>query len=282
MTVLTPETKPFLGGLISLRPWTTTWSSRRLVRSLVKRRLQERFRGSWLGAAWVVLQPLLMLAVYAFAFVGVLGIGGRDAAPMDRLETTFSIFVGLIVFGVVGDVLQRSGASVVGHPHFVKKVVFPLDALPAVLLGESLALAVTSLAVLLVGVAAVLGEWHETWLLLPVPFGLLALIVMGAAWLLAALGVFVRDLGQVLGVATQMLFFLTPVCYRLEDVPAWARDFVAWNPLTLVIEMARGLTLQGAMPEPAAVWRCFALAAISLHVGHAVFVRLQKRFADVL
>lgn len=281
-TILTPADEPMLGSLWSMRPWTTAWTSRRLIRALTWRRLQERFRGSWLGAVWVFLLPLLMLAVYAFAFVGVLGIGGREATFAVRLELTFSIFAGLIVFGVFNETVLRAAGCVVGQPQFVKKVVFPLDALPVVAFGESLLLACASLLVLLLGTAAFAGGAHVTWLLLPLPLALLAMLALGVGWLLAAIGVFVRDLAQVLGVAMQMLFFLTPVCYRLQDVPEWARAVVALNPLVPIIEMTRGLLLHGQVPAASTVGIAALVGAAVLQAGHAVFASMQRRFADVL
>lgn len=281
-TILTPANEPLLGTLWSLRPWTTAWTSRRLVRSLTARRLQERFRASLLGATWVFLQPLLMLAVYAFAFVLVLGIGGRDASAEARIELTFSIFAGLIVFSLFNETLQRSATCVASQPQFVKKVVFPLDALPIVALGESLLLASASCVVLLLGTALLLGRVHATWLLLPLPLALLAMSTLGIAWALAAVGVFVRDLAQVLGVALQMLFFLTPVCYRLADVPAWARDLVALNPLVPIIETMRGLVLHGQLPAASAVAMAALSGAVAMQCGHAIFATMQRRFADVL
>lgn len=281
-TILTPANEPLYGALLSLRPWTAAWSSRRLIRGLTMRRLQERFRGSWLGALWVFLLPLLMLGVYAFAFVVVLGIGGRDAGTATKLEMTFSIFAGLIVFGLFSETAQRSAACVVSQPQFVKKVVFPLDALPVVAFGESLLLACASLVVLLLGTGLLVGGVHATWLLLPLPLLLLAMLALGVGWLFAAIGVFVRDLTQVLGVVMQMLFFLTPVCYRLQDVPEWARAVVALNPLVPIIEMVRGMVLHGQLPDAGGAAAAALIGAVVLQCGYAVFASLQRRFADVL
>jgi lipopolysaccharide transport system permease protein len=111
---------------------------------------------------------------------------------------------------------------------------------------------------------------------------LLALLSLGVGWLLAAVGVFVRDLAQVLGVVMQMLFFLTPVCYRLQDVPEWAQGIVVLNPLVPIIEMTRGMVLRGELPSPVAVFASAAVGALVLQVGHAVFAAQQRRFADVL
>jgi lipopolysaccharide transport system permease protein len=280
--VLTPARDPLLGTLLSTRPWISPWRARRLVRHLAARRLQERFRGSVLGACWVFLLPLLMLAVYAFAFVVVLGIGGADADRSTKVELTFSIFCGLIVFGVFNETAQRSASAVVSQPQFVKKVVFPLDALPVVALAESVVLASASLAVLLVGVMLGLGRIHATWLLLPLPLALLAMLALGVGWVLAAVGVFVRDLPQVLGVVMQMLFFLTPICYRLQDVPPWARSIVAINPLVPIIESTRGIVLHGQAPQIAQLAWVALAGVVAIHAGHALFTSLHRRFADVL
>ena len=281
-TIRTPTSDPLFGSLFSLRPWTTVWSSRRLIISLTRRRLQERFRGSVLGAVWVFLLPLLMLAVYAFAFVGLLQIGGANTSLEQRVELVLSIFVGLILFGALNETVQRSATSVVSQPQFVKKVVFPLDALPVVALCENLVLAGASLLVLLFGTLIGLGRIEPTWLLLPLPLLLLTLYALGLGWLLAAVGVFVRDLSHVLGVVMQMLFFLTPVCYRLQDIPEWARPIASVNPMLPIIEMARGLVLHGQLPPASQVFSVLLVGALLLQIGHAVFTAMHRRFADVL
>jgi lipopolysaccharide transport system permease protein len=278
--VRTPTPEPLFGSLFSLESWTSPWRSRRLIRSLAMRRLQERFRGSWLGAVWVFLLPVLMLAVYSFAFIVVFQVGGADGEQ--RVERVFAIFCGMIVFGLFNETVQRSATSIVSHPQFVKKVVFPLDALPAVSLGENLALAGASLTILLCGTLLVLGRAHPTWLLLPLPLVALAMLALGVGWLLATVGVFVRDLAQALGVVMQMLFFLTPVCYTLQDVPASMRDVAALNPLVPIIEMARGLVLHGSLPDAGTVLTTLVVGALAMQIGHAVFTARHRRFADVL
>lgn len=278
--ILTPEREALGRVLFTLRPWRNLWQSRRVIHSLTRRRLQERFRGSVLGAVWVFLQPILMLAVYSFAFVGMFQIGGDTRA--EKIAATFSIFCGLIVYSMFNETISRSAACIVSQPQFVKKIVFPLDALPVVAFGESLVLATASLGVLLLGVAVMLQQVHLTWLLLPVPLVLLAMVSIGLGWLLAAIGVFVRDLGQVLTVVLQMLFFLTPICYPIEIVPPWARPWFMLNPMVPIIEATRQLVLRGELPSATQLAEVAVVGVVCMQVGHTAFLLMRRRFADVL
>lgn len=281
-TVLTPVSDPLFGSLFSLRPWTTGLKSRRLIRSLTMRKLQERFRGSVLGAVWVFLLPLLMLAVYAFAFIAIFKIGGKDATTTERIELVLNIFVGLIFFGMFNESVQRAAVSIVSVPQFVKKVVFPLDALPIVAFTEHLVLALASILILLLGTYFCLDRIYIAWLLLPIPLVILAMITIGVGWILATIGVFVRDLSQALAVIMQMLFFLTPVCYTIELIPEQFLTYAMLNPMVPILSMTRGMVLHGELPDPATVLTMLAIGAACIQIGHAVFTAKYRRFADVL
>lgn len=279
-TILTPERQALGRFVFTLRPWRNLLQARRVIYNLTQRRLQERFRGSMLGAVWVFLLPLLMLSVYSFAFVGMLGIGGNTRA--EKIAATFSLFCGLIVYSMFNETIARSAVCIVSQPQFVKKIVFPLDALPVVAFGESLVLASASVTVLLLGVAVMLQRVHPTWILLPLPLLLLATVAIGLGWLLAAIGVFVRDLGQVLTVVMQMLFFLTPICYPIEVIPPWARTWMMLNPLVPIIEAMRAVVLRGELPSFAQLGVVGMVGLCCMHVGHAAFLVMRRRFADVL
>lgn len=278
--VYTPQRESMLVHFGGLGFWRRLWEQRRLVRGLTVRRVQERFRGSVLGAAWVFLLPVMMLAVYAFAFVIVLGNPAESGAV--KLERTFSIFCGLIVYGLFSETVSRSSTCVLSQPQFVKRVVFPLHTLPVIAFGEVLVLQLASVLILLVGIGVGLGRAYIEWLVLPLPFIALSLLAVGVGWAVAAIGVFVRDLAQVIGVVLQMLFFLMPICYPMEVLPAWSQDWMMLNPLVVIMEQVRDIALRGVLPSAGGVAYATVIGLVVAQLGHGIFASRRSRFADVL
>jgi lipopolysaccharide transport system permease protein len=250
-----------------------------LVARLVRRDLAERYRASFLGAAWAVLTPFLLLAIYTFVFNVVMK--ARWGQATGRLEFALAVFAGLMAFGVFSECAVMAPTLIVNHRHYVKKTAFPLEVLHVVILSSALVRALVGMVVLAAGVVI---AGRATWGLLFVPLALLpiSLMALGAAWFLSALGVFVRDMAQVVGLLVQALFFLTPIVYPVESVPDAVRPIAMLNPFTHLVGAARDAAIWGRMPG----WGAFALAcAVSLAVfvlGHAVFARCRRAFADVL
>lgn len=234
-----------------------------------------------MGALWVVLVPVLMLLVYTFVFGLVFkarwpgGFGGTA-------DFALKMFAGLIVFAFFGDVIGRAPRLVVDQPNFVKKVAFPLDCLAWVAIGAAGVTAGVGFIIFVVAVVLTHGQLLTTVFLVPLYIAPLVILSVGIAWILAALGVYFRDLGQIVSVFVSALLFLTPVFYPTSAVPESYRFLLELNPLTFYAEAVRSLVLEGALPP----WRLFgqsvgtALGAFVL--GYAFFSRARQGFADVL
>lgn len=254
---------------------------RDLLRALAAREILGRYRGSVLGLAWSLLNPLLMLAVYTFVFSVVLQArwpGGTGT----RTEFALVLFTALVAYGIFSECVNRAPGLVLGNPNYVTKVVFPLELLPVVSLLSALFHAGISLGVWLGFHLVVQGLPPATALLLPLALLPLLLMVLGLSWFLASLGVFLRDVSQVVGVLTTVLLFLSPIFYAVESVPAEFAAVMRWNPLTPVIEQVRDVLLWGRGLDWAA-WSLQVLAsALAAWLGFAWFQKTRRGFADVL
>ncbi|WP_025041710.1 ABC transporter permease [Nitrosospira briensis] len=258
------------------------WRNRGLIAALVKREVIGRYRGSVMGIAWSFFNPLLMLMIYTFVFSVVFkarwGIGGEES----KSDFAIILFVGLIVHGLFAECVNRAPALILSNVNYVKKVIFPLEILPWVAFGSALFHTTISVSVLL---AAQLILSHQVpWTAILFPFVLfpLILIAMGFAWFLAAFGVFVRDVGQITGMFTTVLLFLSPVFYPLNALPVEYQSWLQLNPLAFIIEEGRKVLVLGQLPS---IGRWSVLTATGMLVawlGFAWFQKTRKGFADVL
>jgi lipopolysaccharide transport system permease protein len=257
-------------------------ANRQLLRQLVKREVIGRYRGSFLGTAWSFFNPLLMLSVYTFVFTSVMKVRWAHTGSVDKVNFAILAFVGLAVHGFFAECLNKAPSLIIANVNFVKKVVFPLEALVWVLIGSALFHLAISMVVLLIA-QIVLGvgvPW--TALLFPLVFLPLVLLMTGVSWLLASSGVYLRDISQITGVLSSIMLFLSPVFYPLASLPNWVQPWAALNPLTYIIEDGRNVLVFGHWPRFSlwAVWMAVGLAVLLL--GYAYFQKTRKGFADVL
>jgi len=265
-----------------LAMFTSLWRNRQLILQLARRDVISRYRGSLMGLAWSFLTPLLMLVVYTFVFSVV--FKARWNINVEESKTDFAIilFTGMIVFNLFAEIVNRAPGLIVSNTNYVKKVVFPLEIFSWVTLGSVLFHSLVSLVVLLL--AQIVLNHSLPWTVIFFPLVLLPLIFasVGVAWFLAALGVFVRDIGQLTSVFTTVLMFLSAVFYPLTSLPERYQGLLMINPLVLIITESRKVLIFGSQPD----W--FSLG-IALLVGFGLaaagfwwFQKTRKGFADVL
>ena len=257
------------------------WQSRDLVRQMTERDARVRYRGSAGGLLWVAIHPLLMLAVYTLFFTEVFPTRWQGEAG-SRGDFALILFVGLLLHGLVAEALTRSPSLVAGSPNFVKKVVFPLDILPVVSIANALFHLAIGFVIWFVFHLVVRGLPPPTALWLPLVVLPLAFVALGLAWGLASLGVYVRDIGQVMPALATVLLFASPVFYPLEAVRPPLRTLVLASPLTVPLEAARRVLIEGRTPDFMALG-IYALVAITVaYAGFVWFQGTRKGFADVV
>lgn len=235
-----------------------------------------------MGLAWSFFNPLLLLIVYTFVFSVVFKSRWSDAGDTDKTDFAIFLFVGMIVYGLFAECVNRAPGLILSNPNYVKKVIFPLEVLPWVPLGSALFHATVSLLVLLCAFLAI--KLYIPWTVIFVPVVLIPLILvtMGLAWFLAATGVFVRDIGQTTVIMTMVLMFLSPVFYPVSSLPPQYRDVLMINPLGFVVEQARLVVIRGELPDWK-TWLGFCAAGSGVAWGGFWwFQRNRKGFADVL
>lgn len=258
------------------------WRQRSIILQFTRREIEGRYRGSYLGILWSLAQPLFMLSVYTIVF-GVVFKSRWPQAQTDSLaEFALIVFCGLVAFGLFSECVGRAPTLVTSVPNYVKKVVFPLEVLPVTALGAALFHLGVSLVVLLAAQLVLLGSLPWTAILVPLVTLPAIFLCLGAMWFLASLGVFVRDIGQAIGLLVTALFFFTPIFYSIEVIPEPLRTFILYNPMAPVVENYRRVLLWGALPSwPGLVlWTLATL--IWMLLGYAWFMKTKKAFADVL
>lgn len=258
------------------------WRRRDLVLQMSRREVAGRYKGSIFGLLWSFFHPMLMLAMYTLVFSGVFKARWGQGGSGGTAEFALLIFSGMIVHALLAETLQRAPLLIVGNVSYVKKIVFPLEVLPAIAMGASLFHAVVSLIVLLFAILLAHGSLPATALLLPLIWAPLVVMSLGFSWVLASLGVFLRDVAQTMGLLSTVLLFTSPVFYPVSAVPPRLQPWMSINPLTFPIEQTRALLLSGLEPD----WLHWAgYSAISLLIacaGFAWFQMTRRGFANVL
>lgn len=255
--------------------------NRKLIWRLVKRDLQARYRGSLLGMAWTVLTPLFLLLVFTFVF-SVVFQSRWNVEVTGKGQFALILFCGLIIYQMFADCANRAPSLLLENIAYIKKVVFPLDTLAWVSVGGALTNFLISYVLLLIGQVVLLGSFHWTVVFLPLVLVPLVLFVVATVWLVSSVGVFLRDLKQIVGVVVTMLMFLSPIFYPIEALPEDFRIYIYLNPLAFMMNQLRAITLFGELPD-------FGGLAMVTGVMFALFLfsgwwfnKVKKGFADVV
>lgn len=279
MLEVDPHAAPSLSPLALLKSLVR---HRSLLVQMTKREVVGRYKGSALGVAWSFFNPIFMLVVYTIVFSQI--FKSRWGSGDDESQTQFAVvlFVGMIVLNLFSEVINRAPHLIVQNVNFVKKVVFPLEILPLVSLGAAVFHGLISLSVLLLAFVTFNGYLHWTLIFTPLVLLPFLLVIAGLTWILAALGVFLRDLGQTVTIATTVLTFLSPVFYPIDAVPGKLRTLIMMNPLTFIIEQARNVLIWGRLPDWSGLAIYLLASLVLAWLGYACFQKSRKGFADVL
>lgn len=257
------------------------WRNRNVVISSIKREVLGRYRGSALGLLWSLFNPLFMLLVYTFVFSVI--FKSRWSPESDsKTEFALVLFAGMIVFDLFTKCINSAPKLILSKPNYVKKIIFPLEILTWVSLGDALFHAVVSLGVWVVIYIILFGIPHLTVLYLPIILVPYLLLIMGLSWVLASLGVYLRDTGEIIGILTRMLLFLSPIFYPASRLPEKLQPLLYINPITLIVESVRDVLYWGKAPNFGFLLIYLVLSALIAWLGFAWFQKTRKGFADVL
>ncbi len=259
------------------------WTNRSLIYQMANREVIGRYRGSAMGLLWSFLNPVFMLTVYTYFFAVVFKSKWGDGDGSDS-KTQFAVilFVGMIVHSLFAEVISRAPTLILGNANYVKKVVFPIEILSVISVGAALFHSAISLLVLAIAFIIFNGYIHPTVLLLPLVFLPYVIFITGVAWMLASLGVYVRDLAQTINVFVTVLMFLSPVFYSISAVPVRLQQLIYLNPLTFIIEQSREVLIWGHWPNFFGLLVYTVIACGVASFGFFWFQKTRKGFADVL
>lgn len=261
-------------------PIATIARNRSLIRTMVRRDILGRYRGSFGGVFWTILSPLLLMLTYFFVF----GVVLRTHIGPDPSRASFALYflAGMLPWLAFSEAAGRAPTVMMEHRNFVKKLVFAVETLPVNLVVAGLVTETFGLLLFTIGVFLAHGKVPASVLWLPVLIVPQVLFTAGVCWFLGALGVFVRDLGQVIGFLLTLWFFLTPICYPDTSWPAWALPLLTKNPMFVLVRGYRAIFLERHAPVWGSLWKLWIASAAVFILGHAWFYKLRRSFADII
>ena len=263
--------------------WRPLWqlpSRAELIWSLAKRDLLTRYKGSVLGLVWALLTPVVTIAIFTFIFAGV--FGARFGPNHTNWDYALYLFCGLVPWTMFQDTVQQSASTIVSRANLVKRVVFPLETLPVAQTFSALGNQLFATVALLVAAVIARHQMPLTVLWFPIVLIPQLLFTLGAAWLIASLGVFLRDIVQGISLMLMAWMYLTPIIYPESMVPERFRQFTNLNPFTPLVRSYRRIFLDGLAPDWGGLAYFTAVAIVVFIFGYWWFARTRKNFADVI
>jgi lipopolysaccharide transport system permease protein len=251
-----------------------------LVFSFAKRELLGRYKGSALGIAWAVLTPVVMIAIFTFIFAGI--FGARFNPNQSHWDYALYLFCGLLPWSMFQESVQQSATTIVTNSNLVKRVVFPLETLPAAQVFAALGNQLFATVALLVATIIIRQRLELTALWLPILLIPQLLFALGAAWLIASLGVYLRDIAQGMTLLLMAWMYLTPIIYPESIVPERFRPFIDLNPFTSLVRNYRHIFLDGLAPDWRGLVYFTTISTIVFIFGYWWFARTRRGFADVV
>jgi len=261
-------------------PVQAIWRNRGLIRTMVRRDVLSRYTGSFGGAFWAVLNPLMLMVTYFFVF----GIVMESKFGNDNSRTAFALYFlsGFLPWLAFSEAAGRAPFVMIEHRSFIRKLVFPVETLPVNLVASGLVTEFFGLTLFIAALFIIRGRVPPTVLYLPLILIPQILFTAGIAWFLAALGVFVRDLGQVIGYLITVWMFLTPIFYSEDQLPRIAANILRVNPIYVLVHSYRAILLDSRPPDWIPLLWLFIGSAVVFLLGHAWFYKLRKSFADLI
>lgn len=272
---LQPSVSPL--GLVK-----SIWLHKALILSLTKREIAGRYKGSVFGLFWSLLNPLLMLVVFTFVFGEIFQARWGAGQNTGKLDFAAALFTGLLIYNFFSECVGRAPHIILSNPNYVKKVVFPLEVLSVI--AVTTALFHLMVAFIVLTILVLFSGWSLGFTILNLPLILVPffLFVLGLTWFIAAIGVYLRDVAQVISPALAAMLFLSPVFYPLSSVPTGMQWLILVNPVTFIIEQTRAVMLHQDSPSYMGLLLYACIGTATAWLGYAFFQKTRKGFADVL
>lgn len=258
------------------------WKHHDLILQFSQRDVEIRYKGSFLGIFWALINPLVLLLIYTFVFRVVLKVRWHGAKTESLAEFALVLLCGLSAFNVFNECVIRAPGLIVSVPNYVKKVVFPLEILPVSVFISALFHGTVSLMVVVAANLLFVKTIHWTLVLLPVVLLPMTCLSLGLGWFLSGLGVFVRDMNYAITLAVQVLMFMSPIFYSVETVPEPFKTIIQLNPLTSIVTNFRMIVLWGEVPNWGELWIWLMGTSLLMLLGYSWFMKAKKAFADVI
>lgn len=257
-------------------------SHRGLVSQIVKQQILGKYRGSYIGVLWPLLNPIFMLVVYTFVFSIVLKVRWSGDVSESKLQFAFILFTGMLIHGLFAEVINKAPSLILLNANYVKKVIFPLEILALTNFLEGLFNFSVGMLVLLIAMLVFHDQITWTMIFLPIILIPYFMLLLGLIWFIASLGVFVRDIAQGINVLTTVLLFLSPIFYSKNALPPEFQWLMNINPLTFIIEQSRDVLIWGKLPNWRGLGLYSLLSGLTMWMGYYWFQKTRKGFADVI
>jgi lipopolysaccharide transport system permease protein len=256
------------------------WRNWPLIATMTRRDLMARYRGSFGDALWAVWNPLLQMATFFFVF----GIVLKTRFPGTESDSAYAFYMicGMLPWLAISEAVARAPGAMVENRHLVKKTVFPFEIVAVQHLLAALVTQAIGTAIFLLAHLVFLGRPHWTIVWLPLLLVPQVLMTLGVQWGLSAVGVYLRDLIQVMGPILNLIFYATPICYPESAIPAALAGWFRLSPVAILVRAWRDCLLDGRTPDWTSVGAVTLGGAIVFSLGLRLFQKLRKGFADVL
>jgi lipopolysaccharide transport system permease protein len=258
------------------------WLHRDLIGQITLREIMGRYRGSYLGSFWAIINPILLLGIFTFVFSVIFQAKWGGSVSDSKEEFALTLFCGLIIYNAFSECLNRAPGLILGNASYVKKTNFPVEILPVTVVLSACFNMLIGFLILIGGILIFLGFIRWTILYLPLVVFAVLILTLGLTWFISSLGVFIRDICNLIPFFTMALFFLTPIFYPITAVPPGFQALMSLNPLSVIIENNRRILMGGQSPD----WRWFSgvilLSAMVMVAGYGFFIKSKRAFADVI
>jgi lipopolysaccharide transport system permease protein len=275
--------KKFIALFNPMNTVTVIYRNHDLIKQFIRQEIVCRYRGSIFGWAWSLLTPVIMLVVYTCVFGIVFKARwGKANGAGSMAEFAMFLFAGQLTFQIFGESAQRAPGLIIGVTNFVKRVVFPLEIIPIAIIGTILFNVMIGFAICASISAYIYGGLSWTVCLVPLAVIPMILLALGVSWFLSSIGVYIRDISHLVGIALQVIFFATPIVYPISAIPERFRFIVEYNPLTVIVDLLRGCLIAGD-PGTITQWTlAYGIGICFATLGLSWFQVTKKGFSDVL